>query len=224
MLQFLVVEDSKQLREALVDFFTTKSAGSIVFDEASDGYQAMELIQTKKYHLVLLDVMLPGVSGFEICKAIRKNSICPIIFMTALGSESSVLKGYELGADDYVTKPFSLKELYAKCQAMVSRYNGYKNVQSFVVGKIELNPITMQVYSDGVEVELPPKEYFMLKLLMENEDKVISRSTMIEKVWDIGFDGSDRVVDTHIKTLRKLLGVGGKQITTIIGGGYKIKR
>lgn len=224
MLQFLIVEDSQQLREALVDFFTTKSAGNIVFDVASEGYAAMELIKSKKYDLVLLDIMLPGISGFEICKEIRKNSICPIIFMTALGSEASILKGYELGADDYVTKPFSLKELYAKCQAIVARYKGYSNVKSLVVGKIELNPITMQVYSDGKEVELPPKEYFMLKLLMENEGKVFSRNTMIDKVWDIDFDGSDRVVDTHIKILRKLLGDAGKQIATIVGGGYKITR
>lgn len=222
MLQYLIVEDAQQLREALVDFFVTKSAGTISFDEAGDGNTAMELIKIKKYDLVLLDIMLPGISGFELCREIRRNSICPIIFITALGSEDSILKGYELGADDYVTKPFSLKTLYAKSLAIVDRYKGFTRKSSTIVGNIELNPTTMQVFASGKEVELPPKEYFVLKLLMENENKVFSRAQLIDNVWGIDFDGSDRVVDTHIKNLRKLLGTAGKQITTVVGGGYKV--
>lgn len=220
--RYLVVEDSEKIRRITVDSFVEKGNGAIVVDEAEDGLKALDLIKRNDYDLVILDIMLPGVSGFEVCREIRKRSICPIIFVTALNSVDNLLKGYELGGDDYVTKPFLFKELFAKSEAIVKRYRGNIVPQKLVVDSIELFPNTMQVFVDGNEVNLSPKEYFILKLLMENKGHVFSRNALIDKCWDIGFDGGNRVVDTQIKKLRKNLGSSGKNIVTVIGGGYKI--
>lgn len=221
-LKYLIVEDSSKIRESLCDFFVAKSNGDISFDQAPTGDKGLELITKNSYDLVFLDVMLPGVSGFELCKAIRKNSVCPIIFITALGSEDSVLKGYELGGDDYVTKPFSLKELYAKSEALIRRYKGFTKKLPLTVGNIKMDVLSMQVFVEGKEIELPPKEYFILKLFMENKECVFSRQSILDHVWGLEFDGNDRLVDSQIKKLRKNLGNSGKQIKTIIGGGYKL--
>lgn len=220
--KYLLVEDSSIIRSGFCDFFVSKSDGNIFVDEAEDGDIAMKKIAENEYDLVFLDIMLPGASGFEICKALRKRSKCPIIFLTALGQEDNILRGYELGADDYITKPFSLKEVYAKSEAMVRRYKDREVPPAKVLGEIELNSHTMQVFSCGGEIELPPKEYFILKILMDSPDMVFSRNSLIDKVWGSDFDGYDRVVDVHIKNLRKKLGTAGKQIVTVIGGGYKI--
>ena len=167
--------------------------------------------------------MLPGANGFEVCKALRGKSKCPIVFLTALGNESNILKGYETGCDDYVVKPFSLKVLYAKCLALLSRTEAELNKELVLeCGDIKLYPLRMEVEAGGSKVTLAPKEYFLLKVLMENRGMVRGRDRLLDLVWGIGFDGSDRVVDTHIKKLRKSLGSSGNAIRTVIGGGYKI--
>ena len=220
-MRFLIVEDSSMIREGIVEFFELKSQGTITIDQAETGNRGLELVNNNTYDLVILDIMLPGASGFDICKRIRSKSDCPIIFVTALGNEDNILKGYELGGDDYVVKPFNVKELYCKCEAMVKRCHG-KKIKVLECGLITLNTHTMEVSVDGKNVELSPKEYFILKLLMENPKTVFSRDQLIDRIWETGFDGGDRVVDNQIKKLRKNLGAEGKRIVTVFGRGYKI--
>lgn len=219
----LVVEDSSQIREMIGDYFDAKSKGTIELEFAKDGDEGLEMIYDNEYDLVLLDIMLPGASGFEICRQLRSKSCCPIIFITALGREDDILHGYELGADDYIVKPFSLAALYSKCLALVKRAKGIVPGENVMTcGRIRLNPLKMTVSVDDEPVELSPKMYFLLKLLMDNKQRVLSRDTIITKVWGYDFDGDERVVDNHIKKLRRALGSESKRIKTVFGGGYKL--
>ena len=218
----LMVEDSEQIREAVYDFFVSESGSHFKMDMAEDGNKGLKLALERDYDLVILDIMLPGASGFDICRAIRKKGNCPIIFLTALGTEENILKGYELGGDEYVTKPFSLKVLYAKCLALLNRTMSREKISRETCGAIEIDTICMTVYSDGKEIDLAPKEYFLLKTLMDNRGRVLSRNYLLDSVWGTDYDGLDRVVDNHIKKLRKSLGESGKQIKTVFGSGYKI--
>lgn len=221
MAGILIVEDNIELLDLVADFFRSK--GSFEVDTASDGNCALSLIDEKDYDIAILDIMLPGANGFEVCKALRAKSRCPIVFLTALGNESNILKGYETGCDDYVVKPFSLKVLYAKCLALLSRTEAELNKEPVIeCGDIKLYPLRMEVEVSGRKINLAPKEYFLLKVLMENKGIVFGRDRLLDLVWGIGFDGSDRVVDNHIKKLRKSLGTSGNAIRTVIGGGYKI--
>lgn len=221
MADILIVEDSEELLTLVADFFRSK--GSFEVDTAPDGNTALDLIDRNEYDIAILDIMLPGADGFEVCKALRAKSSCPIVFLTALGNEDNILKGYEIGADEYMVKPFSLKVLYAKCLALLSRTEAdLKSEISIKCGDIELYPLRMDVIAGGHELTLAPKEYFLLKTLMENKGHVLGRDRLLDLVWGIGFDGSDRVVDNHIKKLRKSLGSSGDKIKTVIGGGYKI--
>jgi len=221
--RLLTVEDSAQIREMVGDYFTAKGKDVFTLEFAADGDTALAKLYENEYDLVLLDIMLPGASGFEICRKLRSESATPIIFMTALGSENDILHGYELGADDYIVKPFSLAALYAKCLALVKRSKGMVQAQSTVTcGGISLDPVKMTVTVNGQPADLAPKEYFLLRLLMDNKEKVLSRDTIITKVWSYDFDGDERVVDTHIKKLRKALGKESGRIRTVHGGGYKL--
>ena len=222
MARLLIVEDSFQIREAVVDFFEQKGEGIITIDSAGDGDAGMRAVTENSYDLVILDIMLPGPSGFMICKKIREKSDCPIIFLTALGTEDNILKGYEMGADEYIVKPFSLKVLYAKCLVLLERSGKRSKERVLEVGDIRLYPSRMLVKVNGETTDLAPKEYFLLKVLMENKGYVLGRQKLLDLVWGMGFDGSDRVVDNHIKKLRQHLGTSGVSIKTVIGGGYKI--
>lgn len=221
--RLLTVEDSPQIREMIGDFFNAKGKDTFEVSFAADGDTALAMLYENEYDLVLLDIMLPGASGFEICRQLRSGSETPIIFMTALGSESDILHGYELGADDYIVKPFSLAALYAKCLALVKRAKGMVQSGSIITcGGIGLDPVKMTVTVNGRPVDIPPKEYFLLKLLMDNRERVLSRENIITKVWSYDFDGDERVVDNHIKKLRKALGSESKRIKTVHGGGYRL--
>ena len=221
MAGILIVEDSEELLELVADFFRSK--GTFEVDAAPDGNTALALISRKDYDIAILDVMIPGADGFEVCKALRSKSQCPIVFLTALGNESNILKGYEAGADEYMVKPFSLKVLYAKCLVLLNRAgNEMRKEIVLECGDIKLYPLRMDVEVKGRSVELAPKEYFLLKVLMENKGIVLGRDRLLDLVWGLGFDGSDRVVDNHIKKLRKKLGDSGESVRTVIGGGYKI--
>ncbi|MBO4242757.1 MAG: response regulator transcription factor, partial [Clostridiales bacterium] len=157
------------------------------------------------------------------CKALRKKSCCPIIFLTALGSEDSILKGYDIGADEYMVKPFSLNVLYAKCLALLARAGtGRTDEKVLECGSIKLYPLRMEVTADGKEIVLAPKEYLLLKALIENKGIVMGRNRLLDIVWGDDFDGFDRVVDNHIKKLRRKLGSEGDRIKTVIGEGYKL--
>lgn len=221
MARILIVEDAKELLLLVAEFFESK--GSFDVDTASDGDTALNLIGSNDYDIVILDIMLPGASGFDVCKALRSKSKCPIVFLTALANENNILKGYEIGADEYMVKPFSLKVLYAKCLALLNRTEA--ELQKELVlecSGIKLYPLRMEVEVEGRKITLAPKEYFLLKVLMENKGMVLGRERLLDLVWGIGFDGTDRVVDNHIKKLRKNLGKPGEAIRTVIGGGYKI--
>ena len=221
MARILIVEDAEELLSLVAGFFESK--GSFDVDTAADGNTALNLIGSNDYDIAILDIMLPGASGFDVCKALRSKSKCPIVFLTALANESNILKGYEIGADEYMVKPFSLKVLYAKCLALLNRTDtGLQKDVVFECSGIRLYPLRMEVEAEGRKIVLAPKEYFLLKVLMENKGMVLGRERLLDLVWGIGFDGSDRVVDNHIKKLRKNLGKPGEAIKTVIGGGYKI--
>ena len=221
MARILIVEDAQELLSLVAGFFESK--GSFDVDTAADGNTALNLIDSNDYDIAILDIMLPGASGFDVCRALRSKSKCPIVFLTALANESNILKGYEIGADEYMVKPFSLKVLYAKCLALLNRTDtGLQKEIVLECSGIKLYPMRMEVEAEGKKIILAPKEYFLLKVLMENKGMVLGRERLLDLVWGIGFDGSDRVVDNHIKKLRKNLGKPGEAIKTVIGGGYKI--
>ena len=220
--RLLIVEDSPELLEAAGDFFREEGSGLWEVVTASDGNDALVKVNADNYDLMILDIMLPGASGFDICRAARKTSDCPIIFVTALGSENNILKGYETGCDDYVVKPFSLRHLYAKSLALLKRAR--KNADSDVLrcGAISLNRKTMLVTVEGREVAINAREYFLLVYLLDNKGAVLTRKSILDHVWGDDLDVSDRVVDNTIRRLRESLGSASGQIKTAIGRGYRI--
>ena len=222
MYNILLVEDDAQIREVIEDFFTGKSNGEISIHSACDGTAGLVAANEQEFDLIMLDIMLPGASGFEICRTVRQKSIVPIIFITARGLEQDILYGYDLGCDDYIVKPFSLAELYAKTNALLKRAKGLIGSPEIICGDIALNPAQFTVSVKGLLVELPPKQYALLKHLMENKNLVLDRELLLTRIWGYDYEGSDRVVDNHIKKLRQALGSAGKQIKTVITKGYKI--
>lgn len=222
MYQILLVEDDSQIREVIEDFFTARSQGEMKINIAKSGDEGLQAVYENEYDLCMLDIMLPGASGFEICRAIREHSIVPIIFLTARNQEEDILYGYDLGCDDYIVKPFSLAELYAKTLALLKRAKGLVVSPELKCGEIVLNPAKFTVHTNFGQVVLPPKQYALLKYLMENKNMVIDREMLLRRIWGYDYEGSDRVVDNHIKKLRKALGEAGSQIKTVITKGYKI--
>ena len=221
MVRILIVEDNEELLALVADYF--KNKGSFDVFTAPDGTSALKLVDEKDFDIAILDIMLPGPNGFEICRTLRNKSRCPIVFLTALGNEDNILKGYEIGADEYMVKPFSPKVLYAKCLALLGRTEAELTKEVVIeCGDIRLYPLRMDVEAGGHNIKLAPKEYFLLKALMENKGIVLDRDRLMDLVWGVGFDGTDRTVDSHIKKLRKSLGSSGRAIKTVIGGGYKI--
>lgn len=220
--QILLVEDDSQIREVIYDYFTDQSQNEFCLSCARDGEKALEMVYETEFDLVLLDIMLPKVDGFEICRQIRKNSIVPIIFITARVGEEDLLYGYGLGADDYITKPFALSALYAKSMALLKRSKGLITSSVLCCGGICLDPARFQVTANGEALHLSPKEFLLLKYLMENKGLVVERELLLMRIWGYDYEGNDRVVDNHIKKLRKALGVCGEQIKTIVTKGYKL--
>ena len=220
--RLLIVEDSPELLEATSDFFLEEGAGLWDVVTASDGNDALAKVNSESFDLMILDIMLPGASGFDICKAARKISDCPIIFLTALGSENNILKGYETGCDDYVVKPFSLRHLYAKSLALLKRAKKSGDTDTLRCGSISLNKKTMLVTVKGRETAINAREYFLLVYLLENKDSVLTRQSILEHVWGDDLDVNDRVVDNTIRRLRESLGAASSQIKTVIGRGYRL--
>ena len=220
--RLLIVEDSPELLEAASDFFREEGAGLWDIVTASDGNDALAKVQNGSFDLMILDIMLPGASGFDICKAARKISDCPIIFLTALGSENNILKGYETGCDDYVVKPFSLRHLYAKSLALLKRAKKSGDTDTLRCGAISLNKKTMLVTVKGREIAINAREYFLLVYLLENKGSVLTRHSILEHVWSDDLDVNDRAVDNTIRRLRESLGDASSQIKTVIGRGYRL--
>lgn len=221
--KFLLVEDDAELREIITDYFVEKSGGTFTIDSAKTGGEGQEKCLENEYDAVLLDVMLPEVNGFTICRELRKNSDVPIIFITARHNENDRLHGYNLGCDDYIAKPFSLAELYAKVTALIRRTKGTVRNEIMTAGRIKLNPYRYTVFVNEEEVLLAPIEFAILKILMENCGRIVSRDSLLSRIWGYDFAGNDRVVDNHIKKLRKSLGSASKQIKTVIKRGYKLE-
>lgn len=220
MYKILLVEDDPDITELICDYFSAKSENQIVVDTAQDGQTGVEKAYENSYDLLLLDIMLPKLCGFEICKEVRRDSDIPIIFMTARAAQSDMLKGYGLGCDDYVVKPFLLPVLFEKVNALIKRSKGLVRLPQFYAGSLTLNPNNGKVSSQGVEVTLTSKEFSILKILFENKGRIISRETLIRVLWGYDTDVDERIVDTHIKNLRKALGDNAKLIKTIRSRGY----
>ncbi len=220
--RLLLVEDDAQITETIVDFFSAQSEGICTIETAADGTEGLHMALSGGFDLILLDVMLPGLDGFSICRSIRAASDVPLLFLTARAREEDVLYGYTLGCDDYIIKPFSLAALYAKTLALLKRAKGTVLSRTLTCGAITLDPLTLSVTASGQPVTLPAKEFALLQYLMEHKEWVVSRDQLLDRIWGSDFFGSDRVVDTHIKKLRKALGAAGKQIRTVISRGYQL--
>lgn len=202
----LLAEDERDMREVLCDYFTAKSGGELTMISAPDGNTALHLIETQPFDLLLLDIMLPGTDGFALCRAAREQGEAPILFITAREDEQDKLHGYSLGADDYVVKPFSLAVLYAKAQALLRRSRGMTATEVLIAGALVLDPARGTVTADGQRIDLPPKEFALLRVLMERRNRVLTRDELLNLAWGWDFDGTDRVIDGHIKKLRRALG------------------
>lgn len=215
--RILIVEDEPLLREILCDYFRSKGEEPV---SAENGVKALTCLEENRVDAVLLDILMPELDGFAVCRAVRRDSDVPIIFLTALSDEDDKLRGYELGADDYVTKPYSLAVLYAKTKALIARSRGLLGTNGILqVGELILDTKTHRAVIGGVSHELPNREFRLLKCFMENRDQVLSREQLLRKVWGYDYDGDDRTVDTHVKKLR----AKGVNIETVIRVGYRLK-
>lgn len=219
----LLAEDERDMREVLCDYFTAKSGGELTMISAPDGNTALHLIETQPFDLLLLDIMLPGTDGFALCRAAREQGEAPVLFVTAREDEQDKLHGYGLGADDYVVKPFSLAVLYAKVQALLRRVRGLNAGDLLTADGISLDPARGTVTAGGRPINLPPKEFALLRVLMERRNRVLTRDELLNLAWGWDFDGSDRVVDSHIKKLRRALGTHADCIKTVVKRGYKLE-
>ena len=219
----LLAEDERDMREVLCDYFTAKSGGELTMISAPDGNTALHLIETQPFDLLLLDIMLPGTDGFALCRAAREQGDAPVLFVTAREDEQDKLHGYGLGADDYVVKPFSLAVLYAKAQALLRRSRGMTAAEVLRAGELELNPARGPVTADGQRIDLPPKEFALLRALMERKNRVLTRDELLDLAWGWDYDGTDRVIDGHIKKLRRALGKHADCIKTVVKRGYKLE-
>ena len=186
------------------------------------GVDALLLLKNNPMDLMILDVMMPHLDGFSVCRVAREMSSLPIIMLTAKSDEEDKLKGYDYGADDYMTKPFSPRVLLAKANALLRRFS-VNPAETLSAGKITILPAAHKVYLDGKEIALTHKEYELLNFFMANAEQIFSREQLLNRIWGYDFDGGTRTVDTHIKTLRQKLGSEGKHIVTLIRSGYKFE-
>ncbi len=221
-MKVLIVDDEKMIRDVLREY--VEFEGNEAY-EAADGLQAVRMCKDNDYDIILMDVMMPGLDGFSAVKEIRKFKDIPVIMLSARGEEYDKLFGFEVGADDYVTKPFSPKEVMARIAAVTKRHRA-GTAAARVTYKFEGLEIDMQgrnVFVDGEKLELTPKEYELLFYLVKNNGIALSREKLLSDVWGFDFYGDDRTVDTHIKMLRSSLGEYRKFIVTLRGMGYKFE-
>ena len=219
MANILIVEDEKAMRDIIAEYM--QKGGHTCFT-ADDGIDALVMLKSSPMDLMILDVMMPHLDGFSVCKMAREMGNMPIIMLTAKSAEEDKLKGYDYGADDYMTKPFSPKVLLAKANALLRRSSAI-SAGTISAGKIMLQSNAHRVYLDGQEIMLTHKEYELLSFLMANPGQIFSREQLLNRVWGYDFEGSTRTVDTHIKTLRQKLGDESRHIVTLIRSGYKFE-
>jgi DNA-binding response OmpR family regulator len=218
----LVVEDEKRMRILLSDYL--KKEG-FKYLEASNGIEAIDIFNKEKVDLIVLDIMMPYMDGWEVCRTIRKTSNVPIIILTARSEEDDKLLGYDIGADDYVTKPFSPKVLVAKIKVLLKRSEPFKenNSSSMDINGLYIDELSHRVTVDGEEIILSPKEYELLLYLVKNSGIALTRNQILDNVWGIDYYGDTRTVDTNIKRLREKLKDKAYLITTIRGSGYRFE-
>ncbi|HIR20445.1 MAG TPA: response regulator transcription factor [Candidatus Pelethomonas intestinigallinarum] len=217
----LLVEDERTLRELVGDYLTRRSGGQWRVLPAADGGEALLLAASQPLDLAILDVMLPDIDGFALCRELRSGSDLPILFLSARSAEEDRLRGYGLGADDYMTKPFSQAELFAKAAALLRRSKGEMGRDLLVSGGVAVDIPAHAALVDGRRVDLPPKELAILRLLLEERGRVLRREDLLLRLWGWDYEGSDRVVDTHVKNLRRALGPWARCLKTVFKTGYK---
>ena len=219
MASILIVEDEKNMQDIISTYMRRGGHACLTAD---DGVDALMLLKNNPVDLMILDIMMPNMDGFTVCKIAREMSSLPIILLTAKSAEEDKLKGYEYGADDYMTKPFSPRVLLAKVNALLRRFSA-GGAEAVNAGKITVFPAARQVFVDGQEISLTHKEYELLSLFMANPGQIFSREQLLNRIWGYDFEGNTRTVETHIKTLRQKLGSEGKRIVTLIRSGYKFE-
>ena len=217
MEKILIADDEQLMRQLVIDFL--KPEGYEIL-EASDGKEALDIYDKEHPDLILLDVMMPGYDGWTVCREIRRESTVPIMMLTAKGEEIDQLFAYDLGADEYITKPFSPKILVAKIKALLRRSQNEQETHEADDG-VAIDRDARQVVIDGKNVDLSPTEYKLLNYLMSNTGKALSRRQILNQVWDYDYYGDLRTVDTHINRLRIKLGDKGRYIRTVRGYGYR---
>jgi DNA-binding response OmpR family regulator len=220
----LLIEDEIRIREMIMDYLENEG---FQVAEAENGSEGLEKFKATEFNIIILDVMLPGIDGWTVCKEIRKSSDVPIIMLTARSQEYDKLFGFELGADDYLTKPFSPKELVARMKAVLKRGKGQgsieKNSSLFEYKDLLINLDSRKVTIGGETVGMTPKEFELLCFLVKNPEKVFTREQLLNKVWGYEFGGDYRTVDTHVKMLRESLKIYRSLIVTVWSVGYKFE-
>ena len=217
----LIVDDESRIRKLIKDFLTKENYQTL---EAADGEEALKVFEenSSKIKLILLDVMMPKLDGWSVLRQIRQVSKVPVIMLTARSEEQDQLFGFELGVDEYITKPFSPKLLVARIKAILSRTSPNKN-ETKNYGGIEIDADGRTVTVDGKKVDLSLREYELLKYLLDNENVALSRENILNNVWNYDYYGESRTIDSHVKKIRHKLGKKGKYIKTIRGVGYKFE-
>ena len=220
----LIADDEKGIRDIIKEYLLSEE---FVVVEAIDGVDALNKFQNNQIHLVVLDVMMPKMDGWKVCREIRKSSKVPIILLTARGEEYDVLFGFELGIDDYITKPFSPKELIARIKAILARSAAKQNEQSLknsiIIENMTVDFDARALYIEGNQINMTPKEYELFIFLIQNQRKVFTREQLLDQVWGYDFYGDIRTVDTHIKSIRESVGKYRNWIKTVWGVGYKLE-
>lgn len=217
-MKILVVDDEELIRGVIKEYLTLEN---FVVDEAQDGNEAVEKVKVNDYNLIIMDIMMPKKDGYQACKEIKQIKDVPFIMLSARGEEYDKLIGFDLGIDDYVTKPFSPKELVARVKAVIKRFNGDGTIMRF--GGLTIDDKAHDVFIDDKKIYLTPKEYDLLKYFASNKNIALSREQLLTNIWGYDFYGDDRTIDTHVKTLRNNLGKYRDLITTVRGIGYKFE-
>lgn len=215
-MKLLVVDDEELIRNVIKEYSSVEGYDVI---EASDGIEALDIIENEDIDLVILDIMMPKLDGFSTCEKIKKIKNVPILMLSARSEEYDKLIGFNLGVDDYMTKPFSPKELFARIKAILRRTNKIKD--EFIYKGLKVDYQGRVVYINDTEIKLTPKEYELLVFFIKNEGVALSRETLLSKIWGYDFFGDDRTIDTHIKMLRNSLLEYRDLIVTVRGMGYK---
>jgi DNA-binding response OmpR family regulator len=216
--KILVVDDEKLIRDVIKEYLNLEG---YEVEEAEDGVVAVEKAKSNDYDLIIMDIMMPNKDGYQACKEIKQEKSVPFIMLSARGEEYDKLIGFDLGIDDYVTKPFSPKELVARVKAVLKRTNGENNNLKFE--GLVIDDKAHDVYVDNKKINLTPKEYELLKYFVSNKNIALSREQLLTNIWGYDFFGDDRTIDTHVKTLRNNLGEYRKFIVTVRGMGYKFE-